>query len=246
MPRLRTDYEVLSRHADPNGLLSVRVLVSMLFDSADLHAAQWGVSLGQLAESNRTWVLTRLHLRLDRQPKWNDKVSVETWPTGAIRLLAGRDFAVFVDDNKIGSATTLWLMIDRNTRKPVALPEFVSDFTPPEGSPAVRAKGVWPMPDPSATMDPGIVRWNDLDLNRHAGALSYLDWMIGPLPHEARESTQLSELDILFKEEAFLDESIGATVSEIGSDGDSREFSHAVVAAGSDRILAVARTKWTP
>ncbi|MFV1980200.1 MAG: hypothetical protein ACC655_03530, partial [Rhodothermia bacterium] len=63
LPQLRTDYEVLSRHADPNGRLSVRALVAMLFDAADLHAAQWSVSLGQLSKTSRTWVLSRLHLR---------------------------------------------------------------------------------------------------------------------------------------------------------------------------------------
>ena len=36
---LRTDYEVLSRHAVPNGRVSVRALVTMLFD-ADLRALE--------------------------------------------------------------------------------------------------------------------------------------------------------------------------------------------------------------
>lgn len=213
--RFRTDYEVLSRHADPNGRLSAPALVTMLFDAADLHAADWSVSLGQLSKGAQTWVLSRLYLRLDEQPMWNQQISVETWPTGAMRLLAGRDFRIFAERRPVGAATTLWLMIDREARKPVGLPDFIKEFKPPDDSPLVKARGNWPGPKEPAIRTGHTVHWTDLDLNRHANAMAYLRWLLEPVPAKAQDSGRLAELDILFKGESFLDDEIDVLVSEL-------------------------------
>jgi acyl-ACP thioesterase len=246
--RSRTDYEVLSRHADAKGRLSVWSLVTMLLDAADVHASEWRVSLGQLAASDHTWVLSRLHLRLDRQPDWNEPITVDTWPTGAMRILAGRDFRIKSGGKPIGVATTLWLMISRSTRKPVPLPDFVKEFEPPEDSPVVRSPRSWPEPDVSkrvALVDRSV-RWTDLDLNRHATSTAYLDWLLGPLPADIPESHWLAELDILFKGESFLQDQIRIMISEISREQEDgvRSFSHNVMRVDDGAVLATARTRW--
>lgn len=245
--RFRTDYEVLSRHADPNGRVSAPAIVTMLFDAADLHAAEWSVSLGQLSSGARTWVLSRLYLRLDRQPDWSQRITVETWPTGSMRLLAGRDFRIFADTRPVGSATTFWLMIDREARKPVALPQFIKDFKRPEDSPLVSVRGKFPEPGESSWRTRHTVRWSDLDLNRHANAMAYLRWLLAPAPAEAQESGQLAELDILFKGESFLDDKIEVLVAELDAGNRervAREFTHLVTRMSDDQVLASARSVW--
>jgi acyl-ACP thioesterase len=246
--RSRTDYEVLSRHADANGRVSVRSLVTMLFDAADVHASKWRVSLGQLANTDHTWVLSRLHLRLERQPAWDEPVTVETWPTGAKRILAGRDFRIRSEGQPIGVATTLWLMISRSSRRPVPLPDFVQQFEPPQGSPVVHPPRNWPPPAKSTevALVERSVRWTDLDLNRHATSTAYLDWLLGPLPADVPESSHLTELDILFKGESFLQDQIRIMISELQEDPaeEVRAFSHSVTRSKDDALLAAARSKW--
>ena len=239
------DYEVLSRHADPNGRLSVWALISMLFDAADLHAAQWRVSLGQLAEGRPTWVLSRLHLRMKRHPAWDEPVRVMTWPSGARRILAGRDFALNVADERVGVASTLWLMIDRETRRPVGLPDFVKSFVPPPESPVVKTRAKWDEPNPTTEPAESVeVSWHDLDLNRHASAGSYVNWLLHSVPPQCRETSALSELDILFKSEAFLGDSVGIHLGESTDTDGGLEYTHLVRRKDDAQVLASGRSVW--
>ena len=248
--RFSTQFPVLSRQADANGRLSVRAIIAMLFDAADLHAAQWNVSLGQLSQGRpETWVLNRLYLRLDRHPEWDEEITVTTWPSGAKRILAGRDFELTVDGRPIGRASTLWLMIDRTSRRPVSLPDFVHAFEPPPESPVVDETAKWAEPERSSARLRAEVDWIDLDLNDHASAPSYVEWLLRPLDPERLKTCELAGLDILFKSEAFLGEEIAVYLDPLDAPTEATSrtmvrFTHLVERATDRTVLATARSSF--
>jgi acyl-ACP thioesterase len=216
----------------------------MLFDTADFHAGSWRMSLGQLSETSQTWVLTRLHLKLQRHPSWSEPLTIETWPAGTMRLFAGRDYHIKAGEAVIGAASTLWLMIDRKDRRPVSLPDFIREIERPEGSPVVPLTSNWAVADGTPLVARHQVRWLDLDLNHHANALSYLDWLLGPTPSQVQESNRLASLDLLFKEEAFDGDEVRIEVVEIEEE-DLISFGHTASRVSDNTVLATARTKWT-
>ncbi len=84
------------------------------------HANQLGFGYDDLKEKQTFWVLSRMKIRIDQYPVWDDKVSVETWHRGMERLFGLRDFRVMDQSGKIlGKATTAWLILDSQTRRPV-------------------------------------------------------------------------------------------------------------------------------
>lgn len=76
------------------------------------------------------WVLSRLHVQIQKYPLWRDRIQVETWATsrlGGVR--AYRDFRLLdANDEPVGAATSLWLLLDVNTRRPVRIPDRLLDL----------------------------------------------------------------------------------------------------------------------
>jgi acyl-ACP thioesterase len=138
-------------------------------------------------------------------------------------------------------------MIDRETRRPLGLPEFIQSFQPPLVSPVVDTRAKWPQPVRSSEPYTSVVNWMDLDLNKHASASSYIEWMLRPLDPERLNASELAAIDILFKSEAFLGDEIAVHLGELDAapDMDDRftaQFSHLVERPSDETLLATARS----
>ena len=90
------------------------------------------------AGENVSWVLTRLVVRMDRYPKWEDEVSVATFPRGGRKIVAWRDFELFDSFGaRLGAASSEWMLIDLATRRIVAIPEAVFAAADPADVPVL-------------------------------------------------------------------------------------------------------------
>ena len=90
------------------------------------------------AGENVSWVLTRLVVRMDRYPKWEDEVSVATFPRGGRKIVAWRDFELFDSSGaRLGAASSEWMLIDLATRRIVAIPEAVFAAADPADVPVL-------------------------------------------------------------------------------------------------------------
>ena len=79
---------VRSSDLTPHGPASVPALCVDLQEAAGHHADDLGVSLRRLQEEDQAWVLSHLHLELDRPPVRDETVTIETWPLGLEGLYA--------------------------------------------------------------------------------------------------------------------------------------------------------------
>ena len=73
-------FRVRSYETDPLGRLQVPILCKLLQEAATAHAAILGVAVETLIDSGVAWVLSRLHLEMNRWPKADDTIVIETWP----------------------------------------------------------------------------------------------------------------------------------------------------------------------
>jgi acyl-CoA thioesterase FadM len=124
--RLSKRFRVRSFEADPLGRLQVPILCRLLQEAATAHAAELGVAVDALVDSGVAWVLNRLDLHVQRWPRSDDEIVIETWPSAMNRLLTERRFRI-VDSSgqETGRASTLWLVLDLERRRPVRLPWVV-------------------------------------------------------------------------------------------------------------------------
>jgi acyl-ACP thioesterase len=238
------EFPVRLYEADSGGSLAVGSLCNYLQEAAGNHAGHLGVSVGQLMERGLTWVLARFRVRIDRRPAAGETVAVRTWPTGAEKLFALRDFqACDARGNQVASAMSAWLIIDTSTRRPVRIQ---SVFDPPEASETPRALEIGteklPALENSDRESPVIVRLSDLDSNAHANNARIAEWIVEGVGREAWVRNMIHGLDIDFVAEAMQGDTLASRAAALPAG----QFLHSLVRNADGREIARARTLWEP
>ena len=237
---------VRSSDLTPHGAASVPALCVYLQETAGHHADDLGVSMRRLQDEDRAWVLSHLHLELDRLPEGNETVTIETWPSGLEGLYATREFVLSTNEDEIGRATSRWFVIDTERRRPVRPPRSLYDLeTPDRPRPLPHDFDDLPEPDRVDHEASWRARYHDLGLNRHVNSVRYLEWALGTLPDDLFDAYQCTEVALQFRAEAILGTPV-RTTAQIDEDPNERVARHALHHAETDDLLAAARTRWTP
>lgn len=229
---------------DAHGTLSAGALCDYLQEAAGNHAGSLGVSVWHLRERHLTWVLSRLRLRIDRLPGAGERLEVRTWPTGAERLFALRDFEVLdAQGRRIAAAVSAWLIIDTAARRPVRIQ---SVWDPPGNGETPRAFEAdldkLPALGGAEREVTVIVRLSDLDANVHANNARIAEWVVEGVGRDAWQGSLLRGLDVDFMAEAMHGDTIMSRSHVDGEDG----HLHSLVRGADGREIARGRTWWTP
>jgi medium-chain acyl-[acyl-carrier-protein] hydrolase len=213
-------------------------------EAASRHAAALGVSIHQLLAENYTWLLSRLKIKIAASPGWDDRIQVNTWPSGTQQLFALRDFKMNgADDQTIAAAISAWLVIDLQKRRPVRIAPFVERLKPIEGSHILNERlDKLPALSNPVHEKSFVVRYSDLDINQHVNNVKFVEWIVESVPAAVLNTSVPSELEINFLAEAFHENRILATCS--AQDPDNTIFHHSLTRQQDGRELARAITKW--
>ena len=231
-------WTVRSYECAPDGKVTVANICNYLQEAAALNAEHLGFSKSNFEGQgqNLTWVMTRMRLRLMRRPRWNDEVKVFTFPRPARRIVAWRDFVLSdAHDVEIGRASTEWMMIDMTTRRPVAIPAFVTEradldrepvFAEPLGF-KVAGETFDGVENPYAiTAAP-----SDIDLNGHVNNVRYVTWLFDASGLTADALT----LELAFKSEVLCGTTV--RVETVRRDG----ILYQRICSDADHVLAQVR-----
>jgi medium-chain acyl-[acyl-carrier-protein] hydrolase len=240
----KTAFTVRSSEVDMNGQITMPTLVSYLQEAAWNNTVALGISMYELLEQGLTWILQRFRIEMFRYPKHQEDIIVETWASGREKVFLYRDFRIY-DKNEqlLGQATSVWLVMDVVKRQLTSVPDFVMDLELTSGlNPLPFAKGKLPTLTHVQYELQAEVRWHDIDLNKHVNNARYLQWALETLPSKLLEQKQLSEVDIIFKSETILDD----TIIAMAGPGESVEnsFLHKLISQASSKELVLARTIW--
>ncbi len=188
-------------------------------EAAGRHAARLGVGLPQLAARGITWVLVRNHVRFARPPRLDEPLHLATWPTGRRGLLAVRDFRLCDGSGEeVLRATSAWLLMRLDTRRPVRLDPHLPDYLDLPG-PAL-ADDFEPLPEAGGDTAPAVVvQPADIDVNDHVNNIVYLEWALRAAPSFTTGRCP-GELEVAFLGEARLGDEVRCrTRSEEGAGG---------------------------
>jgi medium-chain acyl-[acyl-carrier-protein] hydrolase len=241
----RGRYRVRSYETDPHGRLEVPILCKLLQESATAHAAILGVAVESLIKSGVAWVLSRLHVEMERWPAANEEIVIETWPEAANRLFTERRFAVFdAADNSVGTASTLWLILDLERRRPVRLPARVVERLGSLGlGSEPRRFGDLPVPNPPDREFAFTVRRSDLDLAEHVNNTSYVEWAVEAVPDEVWSAGQMAEFEIQFASECHRGQTVLSRCQTIDR-GHETEVRHQLMRQEDGTEVARALSVW--
>jgi medium-chain acyl-[acyl-carrier-protein] hydrolase len=236
---------VRSYETDPQGRLEVPILCKLMQETAVAHAAILGVSVETLMDNRVAWVLSRLDLKVERWPGPDAEITIKTWPEAASRLIIERRFEVLDSAGELSaSASTYWLVLDLERRRPVRLPAVVLEaMTKHEiGSATVKPDRL-EQPDLVDLERVFTVRRSDLDRADHVNNTSYVEWAMEAVPDEVWASQELAELQISFLSECHQGQTI-VSASQTTGDARGSEVRHQLVRREDGEPAALARTVW--
>lgn len=115
--------------SDRTDHLDVWGLARIIQDAADHHTDATGCGYAPMREQGLAWVLARMYYEIYRLPSVGETVTVRTWSRGCDSLQFARDCELIdVDGNKIVGITTIWVVINYETRKLRRMTDFLSDY----------------------------------------------------------------------------------------------------------------------
>jgi len=203
-----------------HGVATLSSLGNWLQEAAGLSADSLGFGESVLLPLGKTWILTRLVLRIHRLPHAGETLRVHTWPSTLDRF-GHRGYEVFDENGKlIVSGGSAWSVLNIADRSLSPIPEELTRIYPSNPRPCdpfacrviPRAKS-----EDHATLL--RVRRDDLDINGHVNNTRYLAWLMEPLPLRSSGFSLEGDvmmprlLDVTFRAECFPQEELRSVCS---------------------------------
>lgn len=168
-----------------------------------------------LEEHSMVFLLARIALQIERMPIGGEIITLTTRPLEAVKAQFFRETVVRDEaGNLLLTAWSAWLLFDPATRRvlrpsrfPYALDcgpapnQTLFELNPPEGSPAGER----------------VVRFSDVDVNRHLTNSVYSDIAYDCLPWQVAEERELAGVCIHFQSEARPEETIALFTAQEGN-----------------------------
>ncbi len=201
------EFTVSSYELNPHGKARLTAMANYFQEIAYHHANELGFGYDQMKDRRTLWMLSRMRIQMFTYPVWNDRVVVETWPSGIEKLFALRDFRVKDKaGNILGIATTYWLIVHLDTHRPIRPGAELDRFSIIDyGDPVFDSKlEKIDVPADIAPLDHHTVVYSDLDIVGHVNNVKYMEWCIDTSISESSNERPISNFEINFLHEATL------------------------------------------
>lgn len=205
------EFKVSSYDLNPKGQARLTTMANFFQEIAYHHANELGLGYDDMKSKKHIWVLARMRIQMDRYPVWNDRIRLETWPSGAEKLFALRDFRVLdADEEVIGKASTAWLILDLDSHRLIRPKEIMAQFKMIiyEKRMFVKPLDKITIPGESRPMKQHTVVFSDLDIVGHVNNVRYMEWCIDAATTAENADREIREFEINFIHEALLGDRI--------------------------------------
>jgi medium-chain acyl-[acyl-carrier-protein] hydrolase len=202
-----------------DGSIKIVSLMRYLQEAAALHAEQLGFGFSRMNEINSYWVLSNLRIEIAKFPKWNDIVTIKTWPSGCTRLIATREF---VGRDKYGCelfrAGSEWMILDKKSNRPKNL--FRLELSLPKTGPKAISGELQRLEPQNSYSEVERIRvpYSSIDLNGHVNNTEYVRWGIDALRSAFGLRTNISFVHTTYLSEVFEADELELLISSGGNE----------------------------
>lgn len=176
------NYNVEPFTEDICGNLAWGNLGNLILRCASLHAGEHGFGYPQMIKLHHAWVLSRLVIEMESLPKTGEDFGIETWVDRLYRQFTDRHFSITrPDGTPYGHATSIWALIDTETRQPADLEQlpnggFANVLIPERPSP-ITPMGRIRMKNAELVLTHKAA-YSDLDINGHVNSIRYIELLL--------------------------------------------------------------------
>lgn len=240
------EYKIHVYETGPDGRLTLFSLFNFLQDIAGEQAAILGFGRDDLLRQNHFWVLSRMLTKISLWPDWGQSIIVKTWPRGTEKIFALRDFEIcFPDGSHIASATSSWLVVDRDTKRIQRPDDLLTRYN--SGVPVKNALGrnagkLEPSSYDGKTGEVFRVKTSDLDINLHTNNVRYIKWVTDTYNLDFTMSHAPASVEINYLAESKWGEEVHIRTSSEENNGLS--YNHSVVRNVDKNDLCRIRIEW--
>ncbi|ESW09881.1 hypothetical protein PHAVU_009G164200 [Phaseolus vulgaris] len=266
------NFFVRSYEIGPDKTISFETLTNFLQETSLNHFSSCGISQNSFGATPEMdfrkliWVVTRFHVQVQRYSKWGDEIEVETWIDVVGKNGTRRDWIIRDRCTKeiIAKATSLWVMMNRETRTISKIPEEVRQEIVPFyfnrfsiATEEMDHQKIQKLTDATAEgilfrVTPG---WNDMDVNQHVNNAKYIRWISESVPREILEDYKMSSMTLEFRRECTQSDIlesmtspsskvIGASNNKCVSRKPHLQYIHLLRLQENKTELVRARTEW--
>lgn len=171
-------FRVDSRDVDLFNQCRPSALLGILQEAATQAALTLRASGPEILEKYHClWMVTRSWVEVDAPLRWNDLLTVKTWHRGGSGVSTYRDFDLFRAGKPIGQGTTIWVMVDADSRKLFHIRDL-AEFQGTDGGELCKSVKLHriPMPEEFDNRTRRDLRYSDTDINGHVNNIHYADF----------------------------------------------------------------------
>ncbi|MBP5091778.1 MAG: hypothetical protein J6328_04395 [Bacilli bacterium] len=191
--------EVVSTMAGPERELTIPKLFQVLQDIATENAEKLGVGKAVTTDVGKLWVVSRFHLEFNRNPKYLEKIKVESHAGPKRVFVYPRHFTISdLSGNVLIKASSLWALIDEKSRKLIMRPDLeMPDCS--DGTEIALPGKVHPAE--CSFKEKRAIRYSDLDTNRHLNNTRYLEMLVNIFPIGFLAKNQVKSMTLNYTSE---------------------------------------------
>ena len=217
-----------------NNEISNKAILKIMEDVSGFHSASIGYGLFEIETKKRAWMILDWKMKVIKRPKYMDDIKAETWSRKVERLYAYRDFQLKdKDGNIIAIATSRWIFVDTDRRRPVRLTSDISDLYESEPDKCVFEEEIEDVKCENYLFEKDYyIQRRDIDMNEHMHNLNYLDMAYEILPEDIYKNKVFDNVRIVYKKEIVYGEKVECYYSQ-------ENDRHIVTAKSNDKINAI-------
>ncbi len=209
---LEHNLKIYSYLVDDEMNLSMPALFGLIQEISSEHVNKCNIGWQNLRKSNLFWVLSKIHIKIARLPKWSEEIIIRTWGKCHDLLVNPRDYEMEDNEgNLMMKATSSWVILDAENGKIKKLDEFDDRLVYPkekEDAITTRAPKV-PKIDIQEECNFNIVLNSDIDMNKHVNNAHYVQWALDSVNQIFRQTHRLVEVVINYLSQAKLGDYYG-------------------------------------
>lgn len=241
----RESYTIRSYEVDVHGVVSIPAICNYFQNLGYNHALrmkEWN----DIEESGSTgYVLTRLHVRMLRIPRWKETITIASWLSPIVSGSAIRDFELTDERGSlVGVGTNSAVFFDLERRRPMEAPEGFLKLNLPK-RPRALDDPFERLPKPAhihheKAFTAGMT---DIDMYNHVNNVVYISWAMDAVPQEVWRTHVPMEMEIAFRSEVSFGEAVVSQAEEIRTP-EGMTYVHRLARENSERDVALLRTRW--